>query len=89
LLQAGLIDLGLELLVAAEHRLPQLTTVRVPSGVDEAAVRRELLSCYDIEIGAGAGQLAGQIWRIGCMGHTARRRNVIALLGALKEVLGR
>ena len=44
---------------------------------------------YGIEIGAGAGQLAGQIWRIGCMGHTARRRNVVALLGALKEVLGR
>ena len=50
-------------------------------------VRRELLSTYGIEIGAGAGRLAGQIWRIGCMGHTARRRNVLALLGALKEVL--
>ena len=46
-------------------------------------------STYGIEIGAGAGRLAGQIWRIGCMGHTARRRNVLALLGALKEVLGR
>ncbi len=89
LLQDGLVELGLELLVAAEHRLPQLTTVRVPGGVDEAAVRRSLLSEYGIEIGAGAGQLAGQIWRIGCMGHTARQRNVIALLGALKEVLGR
>ena len=44
---------------------------------------------YGIEIGAGAGQLAGQVWRIGCMGHTARRRNVLALLGALEEVLGR
>ena len=89
LLQDGLVELGLELLVAAEHRLPQLTTVRVPAGVDEVAVRRTLLSSYGIEIGAGAGQLAGQIWRIGCMGHTARKRNVIALLGALKEVLGR
>ena len=89
LLQDGLVELGLELLVAAEHRLPQLTTVRVPAGVDEAAVRRSLLSEYGIEIGAGAGQLAGEIWRIGCMGHTARKRNVIALLGALKEVLGR
>jgi alanine-glyoxylate transaminase / serine-glyoxylate transaminase / serine-pyruvate transaminase len=89
LLQDGLVDLGLELLVAADHRLPQLTTVRIPPGVDDAAVRRELLSSYGIEIGAGAGQLAGQIWRIGCMGHTARRRNVLALLGAMKEVLGR
>jgi alanine-glyoxylate transaminase/serine-glyoxylate transaminase/serine-pyruvate transaminase len=89
LLQDGLTALGLELLVAADHRLPQLTTVRVPDGVDDAAVRRELLATYGIEIGAGAGRLAGQIWRIGCMGHTARRRNVLALLGALKEVLGR
>jgi alanine-glyoxylate transaminase/serine-glyoxylate transaminase/serine-pyruvate transaminase len=88
LLQDGLGDLGLELLVATDHRLPQLTTVRIPAGVDDAAVRRELLSTYGIEIGAGAGRLAGQIWRIGCMGHTARRRNVLALLGALKEVLG-
>jgi alanine-glyoxylate transaminase / serine-glyoxylate transaminase / serine-pyruvate transaminase len=89
LLQDGLADLGLELLVASEHRLPQLTTVRIPAGVDDAAVRRELLASYGIEIGAGAGQLAGQIWRIGCMGHTARRRNVMALLGALQQVLGR
>jgi alanine-glyoxylate transaminase / serine-glyoxylate transaminase / serine-pyruvate transaminase len=89
LLQDGLEGLGLELLVAADHRLPQLTTVRIPAGVDDAAVRGELLSTYGIEIGAGAGGLAGQIWRIGCMGHTARRRNVVALLGALQEVLGR
>lgn len=88
LLQDGLVDLGLELLVDAPHRLPQLTTVRVPDGVDEAAVRRELLVTYGIEIGAGAGRLAGEIWRIGCMGHTARPRNVLALLGALAEVLG-
>jgi alanine-glyoxylate transaminase / serine-glyoxylate transaminase / serine-pyruvate transaminase len=89
LLQKGLVDLGLELLVDPAHRLPQLTTVRVPAGVDEAACRAELLRTYDIEIGAGAGQLAGRIWRIGCMGHTARRRNVVTLLGALGEVLGR
>ena len=89
LLPEGLAGLGLELLVAADHRLPQLTTVRVPARVDEAACRHQLLSAYGIEIGAGAGQLAGQVWRIGCMGHTARRRNVFALLGALREVLGR
>ena len=53
------------------------------------AVRARLLDDYGIEIGAGAGQLAGKIWRIGCMGHTARRRNVLALLGALGEVLDR
>jgi alanine-glyoxylate transaminase/serine-glyoxylate transaminase/serine-pyruvate transaminase len=87
-LQDGLTDLGLELLVEPESRLPQLTTVRVPPGVDEAAVRRSLLTTYGIEIGAGAGRLAGKVWRIGCMGHTARLRNVIALLGAMEEVLG-
>jgi alanine-glyoxylate transaminase/serine-glyoxylate transaminase/serine-pyruvate transaminase len=88
LLQEGLGELGLELLVDSAYRLPQLTTVRIPAGVDDAAARSELLSTYGIEIGAGAGRLAGQIWRIGCMGNTARRRNVVALLGALKEVLG-
>lgn len=90
-LQSGLEELGLELLAPASHRLPQLTTVRVPehppAGLSEADIRRLLLTRYGIEIGAGAGQLAGQVWRIGCMGHTARRRNVVTLLGALKEVL--
>jgi alanine-glyoxylate transaminase/serine-glyoxylate transaminase/serine-pyruvate transaminase len=88
-LQEGLEELGLELLVKPDHRLPQLTTVRIPSDVDDATCRRQLLQTYGIEIGAGAGQLAGKIWRIGCMGNTARPRNVLALLGALKEVLGR
>jgi len=87
LLADGLESLGLELLAPKDHRLAQLTTVRVPPGVDEAGVRRALLSDYGIEIGAGAGQLAGQVWRIGCMGHTARPRNVLALLGALRQVL--
>lgn len=88
-LQAGLEALGLELLVEPAHRLPQLTTVRIPAGVDDGDLRRRLLSEYGIEIGAGAGQLAGQIWRIGCMGNTARKRNVVTLLAALQEVLGR
>jgi alanine-glyoxylate transaminase/serine-glyoxylate transaminase/serine-pyruvate transaminase len=89
MLHDGLVALGLELLVPADHRLPQLTTVRVPPGMDEAMCRRRLLSEYGIEIGAGAGKLAGQVWRIGCMGHTARPRNVLTLLAALKEVLWR
>ncbi|MDA8310030.1 MAG: alanine--glyoxylate aminotransferase family protein [Actinomycetota bacterium] len=93
LLQAGLEKLGFELFVAAEHRLPELTTVVVPedlpAGMDEAAVRARLLDHYDIEIGGGVGQLAGRIWRIGCMGHAARPANVHALLGALGEMLGR
>jgi alanine-glyoxylate transaminase/serine-glyoxylate transaminase/serine-pyruvate transaminase len=93
LLADGLEALGLELLAPASHRLPQLTTVLVPDdlarGMSEAELRRLLLDRYGIEIGGGAGKLAGQIWRIGCMGHTARRRNVVTLLGALEEVLER
>jgi alanine-glyoxylate transaminase / serine-glyoxylate transaminase / serine-pyruvate transaminase len=61
----------------------------VPEGVDDATVRRRLLERHGIEIGGGVGQWAGKIWRIGCMGHTARMRNVTLLLGALEELLGR
>jgi alanine-glyoxylate transaminase/serine-glyoxylate transaminase/serine-pyruvate transaminase len=93
MLQAGLEELGLSLFAEAGHRLAQLTTVAVPddlpAGMDEAAVRRALLDRYDIEIGGGVGPLAGKVWRIGCMGHTARPANVLALLGALGELLGR
>jgi alanine-glyoxylate transaminase / serine-glyoxylate transaminase / serine-pyruvate transaminase len=89
LLQDGLLGLGLDLLVERANRLAQLTTVRIPEGVDDAECRGRLLYDYDIEIGPGAGRLSGQIWRIGCMGHTARRRNVLALLAALGEVLDR
>src|SRR5918995_1438486 len=87
LLHAGLGDLGLELFVGHEHRLPELTTVLVPEGVDDAKVRAALLDRYGIEIGGGLGDYAGKMWRIGCMGHTARPRNVTLLLGALGEVL--
>lgn len=93
LLQTGLEKLGFELFAAEGHRLPELTTVAVPAdlpeGMDEAAVRASLLERYDIEIGGGAGKLAGKIWRIGCMGHTARPQHVLALLGALEELLDR
>jgi alanine-glyoxylate transaminase/serine-glyoxylate transaminase/serine-pyruvate transaminase len=86
-LHAGLQELGLELFAAEGHRLPQLTTVRVPDGVDDAAVRTALLDRWGIEIGGGVGAYAGTVWRIGCMGHTARPENVERLLGALGEVL--
>jgi alanine-glyoxylate transaminase / serine-glyoxylate transaminase / serine-pyruvate transaminase len=93
MLQDGLEKLGLELLAPAAHRLPELTTVRVPDalpdGMQEADVRRALLRRYGVEIGAGVGPLAGKVWRIGCMGHTARARNVELLLAALGELLGR
>lgn len=88
-LQDGLVKLGLELCVPEEHRLPELTTVWIPDGVDDAAVRRTLLERYGIEIGAGAGPWAGRAWRIGCMGHGARPRNVALVLAGLAEILGR
>ncbi len=88
-LVAGLAELGLEMLVEPDYRLPMLNAVRVPDGVDEAAVRNALLEKHDIELGAGLGPLAGQIWRIGLMGHTARPQNVQRLLVALKSVLKR
>lgn len=87
MLQAGLEQRGLRLFAAEGHRLPELTTVWVPDGVDDAKVRATLRERYGIEIGPGAGQLAGKAWRIGCMGHTARPRNVRLLLAALDEVL--
>jgi alanine-glyoxylate transaminase/serine-glyoxylate transaminase/serine-pyruvate transaminase len=89
MLHDGLEKMGLELFAQEGHRLPELTTVRVPEGVDDAAVRRTLLERYGIEIGGGVGPLAGTVWRIGCMGHTARPRNVALLLAALGELLGR
>jgi alanine-glyoxylate transaminase/serine-glyoxylate transaminase/serine-pyruvate transaminase len=88
-LHDGLEKLGLQLFAAEGHRLPELTTVLVPGGADDAAVRRTLLDRYGIEIGGGVGPLAGRVWRIGCMGHTARPRNVTLLLAALAEILGR
>jgi alanine-glyoxylate transaminase/serine-glyoxylate transaminase/serine-pyruvate transaminase len=88
-LQEGLEKLGLRLFAAEGWRLPELTTVSVPDGVDDATVRRTLLDRFNIEIGGGVGPLAGQVWRIGCMGHTARPANVTLLLAALAETLGR
>ena len=87
LLQDGLVALGFELFAAEGHRLPELTTVWVPDGLDDAKVRATLLDRYGIEVGGGLGEFAGRVWRIGCMGHTARPRNVTLLLGALAELL--
>lgn len=79
--------LGLSMLVGPEYRLPMLNAVVVPEGVDEARVRNELRNTYHIEIGAGLGDLAGKIFRIGLMGHTAREENVVKVVSALKALL--
>ncbi|WP_440222580.1 pyridoxal-phosphate-dependent aminotransferase family protein [Dokdonella sp. MW10] len=88
-LRDGLAAIGLDLLVAEAARLPQLNAVKVPDGVDEAGVRRRLLSDFSIEIGAGLGELAGKIWRIGLMGAGSTPGNVDRVVGALAECLGR
>jgi alanine-glyoxylate transaminase / serine-glyoxylate transaminase / serine-pyruvate transaminase len=87
MLRDGLTDLGLTLFAAEGHRLPELTTVWVPDGVDDAEVRATLLDRHGIEIGGGLGEFAGRVWRIGCMGHTARPRNVRLVLAALEDAL--
>jgi alanine-glyoxylate transaminase/serine-glyoxylate transaminase/serine-pyruvate transaminase len=87
LLVTGLDEIGLKMLVDKPYRLPMLNSILVPDGLDEARVRQELLTKYKIEIGAGLGPLAGKIFRIGLMGHTARPENVHRLVEAMKEVI--
>ncbi len=86
-LRAGLEALGLSFVVPESERLPQLNTVTVPDGVDEAAVRRQLLQQFNLEIGAGLGTLAGKVWRIGLMGYSSRPENVLFCVNALEAVL--
>jgi (S)-ureidoglycine-glyoxylate aminotransferase len=88
-LGAGLRALGLMLFgtETAAHRLPFITPVVVPEGVNELRVRRRLLEDFGIEIGAAFGELQGKIWRIGTMGYAATRQNVLLCLAALENVL--
>jgi len=88
-LMAGLAALGLQGAAQEGHRLWMLNSVRVPDGIDEAAVRRRLLMDHGIEIGAGLGPLAGKVWRIGLMGESSRPANVRRLLLALESELRR
>lgn len=88
-LQAGLQEMGLELFATEGHRLPQLTSVKVPEGVDSASVRGFLLQEYNLEIGAGVGQYADSVWRIGLMGPNANPGSVTLILAALKDALNR
>lgn len=86
-LKVGLAGIGLELLVAEDIRLPQLNTVIIPDGVDDAQVRARLLNEFDLEIGAGLGALAGKVWRIGLMGFAASDKNIDFCVASLKKVL--
>ena len=87
MLRDGLEALGLQLVVDKDYRLPQLNTVTIPDGVDDAAVRARLLNEFDLEIGAGLGDLAGKVWRIGLMGHSSRPENIDFCLSALRKSL--
>jgi len=87
LLWDGLQELGMELHVAEPYRLPTLTTVRIPDGVDGNAVRARLLDEFHIEIAGGLGELKGKVWRIGLVGYSSQRETVALLLAALKACL--
>ncbi|MCC5853677.1 MAG: alanine--glyoxylate aminotransferase family protein [Alkalimonas sp.] len=88
-LKAGLEALGLSFVVDEAHRLPQLNSIWIPAGVNDAEVRSRLLQDYNLEIGAGLGDLAGKAWRIGLMGYGAKRENIVLCLKALEQVLTR
>jgi alanine-glyoxylate transaminase/serine-glyoxylate transaminase/serine-pyruvate transaminase len=87
ILRDGLEAMGINFLVKKEDRLPQLNSVLIPEGVDDAKVRATLLNDYNLEIGAGLGAYAGKVWRIGLMGHSSRKENIALCLAALKSAL--
>lgn len=87
-LVAGLDAMGLGLFVAnPAERLVTVTAVKIPSGVDDKSVRNQLLDEFNIEIAGGIGPTKGQIWRIGLMGFSSQKQNVLLLLAALEKVL--
>ena len=86
-LVAGMNGLGLKMLVEESYRLPTLNTVKVPDGINEAAVRKYLLDRYSVEISAGLGELSGKVWRIGIMGYSASPQNILLLITALSRAL--
>ena len=86
-LAAGLAALGMGLAAQDGHRLWMLNSVTIPDGVDDRSVRRQLLETYGIEIGAGLGAFAGNVWRIGLMGESSTQANVELVLDALESVL--
>jgi alanine-glyoxylate transaminase/serine-glyoxylate transaminase/serine-pyruvate transaminase len=87
-LKAGLAAIGIGYATQAGRELPQLNAVRVPSGVDDLAVRKGLLERFGIEIGAGLGAFKGKVWRVGLMGYSSRQTNVLLFLAALEQLLG-
>jgi len=87
MLRDGLEELGFEFIVAPQYRLPMLNAVKLPAGMDDAAVRSRLLNEYNIEVGAGLGDFAGKVWRIGLMGCSCTQNHVNMLLAALRKIV--
>lgn len=87
ILKDGLEAMGFEFIVAPEYRLPMLNAIRIPAGYDDMTVRSRLLNEYNIEIGAGLGEFAGKVWRIGLMGESSTQNHINMLLSALKEIM--
>ncbi|MBU5343449.1 alanine--glyoxylate aminotransferase family protein [Caldibacillus thermoamylovorans] len=86
-LVAGIQAMGLTLFGNVNHKLPTVTCVEIPPGVNGESVRRMLLEEFGIEIASSFGPLQGKIWRIGTMGYSCRKENILFLLGALEAVL--
>ena len=86
-LRSKLESLGFRFLVEEKYRLPNLNSVFLPEGVDEAKLRNELLNTYNIEVGGGLGAFAGKIWRIGIMGESCTKNHVDLLVSALEDLL--
>jgi alanine-glyoxylate transaminase/serine-glyoxylate transaminase/serine-pyruvate transaminase len=80
-------EIGLEPLVPEGERIPNLLTIKIPNGIDEAKVRSDLLNNHNLEIGAGLGELSGKVWRIGLMGYNSNSKTIDYLINALKDVL--
>jgi (S)-ureidoglycine-glyoxylate aminotransferase len=88
-LTAGLEAMGLKIFGDQKHKMPNVTGVHIPQGVDGEKVRRALLEHFNIEIGTSFGPLQGRIWRIGTMGYNARQDAVLTTLAGLEAVLAR
>ena len=88
ILKEGLEAIGVEFLVDLPYRLPMLNAIKIPDGIDDVQVRSRLLDEYNIEIGAGLGEFAGKVWRIGIMGESCTKNHINMLLSALKQIIG-
>ncbi len=86
-LKAGLTALGIQYATVEGHQLPQLNAIRIPDGVDDLKMRKQLLQEFGIEVGGGLGEFKGRVWRVGLMGYGSRPNNVLLFLAGLEKCL--